>query len=57
MYERELCKQIGVSRQTVWRWRREGMPFDYENVGAHRYKYNISEVREWIENNRKKEMR
>lgn len=54
MYERELCKQIGVSRQTLWRWRREGMPCDYENVGAYRYKYDFSEVRAWIQKNRKK---
>lgn len=48
----ELCKLFRVTRTTMLRWRREGMPY-YGKGKALRYK--VSEVEEWLKEQTKKQ--
>jgi phage terminase Nu1 subunit (DNA packaging protein) len=44
--EKELCNMFKVDRSTVWRWRREGLPY-LGKKGSIRY--DKSKVIEWLE--------
>lgn len=39
IHENELCTSLGVTRQTVWKWRVEGMPFMHAASGSFRFRY------------------
>jgi predicted site-specific integrase-resolvase len=43
--EIKLCEWLDVSRNTAWRWRKEGMPY-IGNKGSIRY--NKEEVEQWL---------
>lgn len=43
---KELCDYFKVTRQTIYEWQKEGMPYD--NLGRRMLRYNIEEVREWL---------
>ena len=43
---REICEYFKVTRQTIYDWQKQGMPF--EKIGRKKLGYNIQEVREWL---------
>lgn len=43
---KEMAKRLKVSRQTIYEWRKKGMP--YKTIGAV-VRFNADEVNEWIE--------
>jgi len=46
----DLCKRFGISRQTVYRWRSEGMPTAINNChkGGKTIRYDSEEIRDWL---------
>lgn len=41
----ELCDWLRITRTTVWKWRKEGMPY----FGSGKtFRYKRSEVEEWL---------
>tara|TARA_Y100000310_G_C20290473_1_gene626984 strand:- start:238 stop:441 length:204 start_codon:yes stop_codon:yes gene_type:complete len=49
----DLCKRFGISRQTVYRWRAEGMPTAVNNSynGGKTIRYDAEEVKTWLNRN------
>jgi hypothetical protein len=47
-----VARRLGVDPATVRRWRREGCPAEIYN--AKMVRYRISEVRDWLKNQRGK---
>lgn len=45
----EACKLFKVSRSTIDRWRKEGLPFIRVGRGVRFYE---SKIREWVEKNK-----
>ena len=43
---REVCDYFKVTRQTIYDWQKQGMPF--ERIGKKMLRYNIQEVRQWL---------
>jgi len=43
---KELSELIGVTEVTIWRWRKEGMPF--KKLGT-RIRFEYDSVIEWLE--------
>ena len=43
---REVCDYFKVTRQTIYDWQKQGMPF--EKIGKKMLRYNIQEVRQWL---------
>ena len=43
---REICEYFKVTRQTIYDWQKQGMPF--ERIGRKMLRYNIQEVRQWL---------
>lgn len=43
---KEMSKKLKVSRQTIYEWRKKGMP--YKTIGAV-IRFDINEVADWIE--------
>lgn len=43
--QKELLKKLHISRQTLWRWRRAGMP--YHRVGNTLF-FDEKQVKAWI---------
>ena len=46
--EKELSEVLGICRVTLFRFRREGMP--YIRLGARLVRYDIKQVQEWFSN-------
>lgn len=46
-----LCEELEISRQTVWRWIKDGMP--YKAFGIRRNMFKLDEVMNWLEEQRK----
>ena len=44
---KDLCKMFSVTRQTINRWAKEGMPYIKK---GHTIRFKESEVIEWFEN-------
>lgn len=48
----ELCKWLKVSRPTIWRWRKQGLPY----TGTERsIRYQPEQVMKWLDNQKSKE--
>lgn len=45
----DVCNLLGVSRTTLWRWRREGMFPQPRRVGPNVVGFLESEVDEWLQ--------
>ena len=45
---RELCEILKVSRQAVYKWRKDGCPTVINNGNMCRY--NLEEVQDWLNN-------
>jgi len=45
--EAQVVEELGVTRPTLYRWRRFGMP--YVPLGTRAVRYNLSEVMQWLE--------
>ena len=46
--EKELSEVLGICRVTLFRFRREGMP--YIRLGARLVRYDFKQVQEWFSN-------
>lgn len=44
--EKELQKLTGVTRSTLLKWRKYGMPYHY--IKPRRLQYDWSQIREWL---------
>jgi predicted DNA-binding transcriptional regulator AlpA len=49
--EKELCKKLKLARTTLYRLRKDGLP--YKNIGGRSIRYDEKEVRSWIDNQTK----
>jgi len=45
--EAQLIVELGVARETLWKWRRQGMPC--VPLGARIMRYRLPDVLEWLE--------
>jgi len=52
----ELCKQFGVSKQTVYYWLKKGLPYKKRKVGG-KYLFNLGEVLAFLDKWKKWERR
>jgi excisionase family DNA binding protein len=43
----DLQKELGISRSTLYRWRKEGMP--HKKMGHKTIRYDLAEVMKWLE--------
>lgn len=50
MTAQELQEELKVSTTTLWRWRKEGMP--YKQYGHRTIRYDLNEVKKWLEANK-----
>lgn len=48
---KQLCEELDVTRQTVQRWVKRGIP--YVKVGLQQNKFDIEAVMKWFEEQRK----
>ena len=46
MTTQQLCDELGVTRTTLLRWRKAGMP--YVPLGTRALRYNLHDVLEWL---------
>jgi len=46
---KELMVEFDLSRCTIWKYRKQGMPFERKMNGQVRF--NTDQCREWIKNN------
>ena len=46
----DLCKKLGVSRQTVYKWRKQGMPVALNNnfQGGRTIRYKLDDIMKWL---------
>jgi excisionase family DNA binding protein len=44
---KELQEKLGVTSVTIWRWRKEGLPF--KKIGVKSIRFDLAEVEAWIE--------
>lgn len=44
---KQLQEKLNVSRSTVYRWRKEGMP--HKKIGHKTIRYDLDKVMEWLE--------
>ena len=50
----QLAKEYNVQRQTVYTWVTKGMPHKKVTLGMRQvYKFDLEEVKEWMEQTRK----
>jgi|TARA_R100000687_G_C6431247_1_gene155808 predicted DNA-binding transcriptional regulator AlpA len=42
----ELCSRLGVTRQAVYKWRKEGMPVEIKHERTIRYSW--TKVKKWL---------
>jgi len=42
----ELMEKLNISRSTLYRWRKDGMP--HEKLGHKTIRYDFDEVKEWL---------
>lgn len=42
----ELAEVLNISRQTIFRWRKEGMPFYKISKSV---RFDLEEIREWLQ--------
>tara|TARA_R110002012_G_scaffold314998_2_gene528239 strand:+ start:1302 stop:1490 length:189 start_codon:yes stop_codon:yes gene_type:complete len=42
----ELSRHLGVSRQTIYRWKKEGCPVEMQ--GERVVRYNLEKIVEWV---------
>ena len=52
IFPEQLSSRIGISVQTLARWRSEGQGPSYYKIGGKRIAYRISTVEAWLEANR-----
>ena len=45
--EAQVCEELGVTRVTLQRWRKSGMP--YVALGSRMVRYNLFDVMQWLE--------
>ncbi|UAL49737.1 helix-turn-helix domain-containing protein (plasmid) [Sutcliffiella horikoshii] len=46
----ELKQELKVSDTTLWRWRKEGLPFN--QYGYKTIRYNLEDVKAWLKENK-----
>lgn len=44
---KELQEHLKVSSVTIWRWRKEGLPF--KKLGPQSIRFDLEEVMKWLE--------
>lgn len=44
---KQLAEHFGVSEMTIFRWRKNGMP--YKNLNYNMCRYNLDLVEKWLE--------
>lgn len=53
--QRDLAAKLGVSEQTIWKWRKMGMPF--KKIPGFRQNYfTVEDVLKWMDDEGKREM-
>lgn len=53
MTQNELCNVLGVTRKTLYLWRKQGLPSLWANDGVNMYLYNLEIVWRWMKQNNK----
>ena len=48
----ELCKMLGKSRSTIWRWQKSGNLPALLQLGPNSVGYSWPEIEQWIESKR-----
>jgi len=53
MTTEQICNELGIERQSLKRWRDQGMP--YLPVGGRNVRYNLYDVLEWLRDRKEAE--
>ena len=46
----EVIKRFNISNQTLYNWRKEGMPCEKRKTGQ--YEYDVEKIEEWLKDNK-----
>ncbi len=52
----ETCEYLRISKTTLWRWRKNGLPYFKFGEGGGRVLFNKAEVDEWLKENASKQI-
>lgn len=52
----ETCEYLRISKTTLWRWRKSGLPYFKFGEGGGRVLFNKAEVDEWLKENASKQI-
>lgn len=46
---KELCQQLGVTKQTIWRWQKEGIIPPSKRIGPNCVGWFRTDIESWLE--------